>query len=161
MIKTKKLPILLVIPALLFISSATYASYTRSCNASIKIVAKYANKTTVFPFAFWASASSRAYIPNTLRVRAYNRARDCMEMAVYDDYGFPAECNTSSISGYPHRLFGYEGAAAACSDWGLAPGTSIVVKVYGYVWGNKGCGGSRRSRSDTFLIDSNYTVYCR
>lgn len=155
----RKAHLLLIIPALLVVSSAAHA-YTRSCNASYKIVAKYQNKTTVYPFTFRASAYSSGYIPTTLRKRAYRRARDCMNAAVDDDYGLPAQCTASYIHSYPARVFGYEAAEAACDQWRLS-GTTITVKVYGEVWGDRGCGGSWSKRSTTFLIDGDYEFYCR
>ncbi|MCB1800079.1 MAG: hypothetical protein KDI82_00175 [Gammaproteobacteria bacterium] len=146
-------------------SSALEArTYVRWCSANFRIIPMEAGldnvRDTVRTTHFRARASGGWYIPNTIRLRAYRRARDCINTAWADPYngsvrGVPAACTNSGGNGiYDYNptpsLLG-DLANSACHAWGPAyRGRYVNVRIVADISGDWGCGGSTRSKS-TFI----------
>lgn len=139
------------------VSSAVEArTYHRSCNAVFRILPLEPGldlvRDTVQVEPFYAQASAGGYIPNTIRLRAYRRARDCINSAWADplSHSIPAECTNSGGNGIydysPHPSLLGEMANRACHAWGPGyRGRYVMVRIVGYISGDNGCGGSRSS----------------
>lgn len=144
-------------------STAEARDYTRSCNVSISVVNQNRNMPTVIIARFSAMATASTYIPNTLRLRAYRRANSCLNWAWSrrDQSAIPEACTASNgISGYNVRHLGLTISRVACRDWGYARRSRTRVAVRGHIWGNKGCGGSRRKTDATVTLATNHLIYC-
>lgn len=153
--------LLLVILALL-VASTSVGAYERSCQATYIFRNNASGRYHRYsPDIYRASASSRAYIPTTLRKRAYGRARSCLLAALRFPFGEAAECNTDAVrdvikgqANFHHLVASSDGV---CGTWGRGYHN---IAVYGYIHGNKGCGGSSNLYYQEFLLDSRYGVYC-
>jgi hypothetical protein len=144
-------------------SMAVARDYTRSCNASITVVNRNRNMTTVVVESFSASATSSSYMPNTLRLRAYRRANSCFDWAWprRNESAIPEGCRPSNgISGYDVTNLSRTLSRLACREWSMAPRSRTRVDVWGRIWGQKGCGGSRRKTSAAVKLADNYAIYC-
>jgi hypothetical protein len=135
-------------------SIAAARDYTRSCNATIRVTNARRNMTTIDYGRFSASYTMSTYRPNTIRVHAHNRAVACVRAGWENRYrDTPAECTSShGVSGYPSGLIAYHIGREVSEAWGCEPGSSVHVNVYANVWGDKGCGGSRRSKSSPWVV---------
>lgn len=167
--KTKSSPLnmksylLIAIAALLALSS-TVSAYRRSCSASYRINVISEGVTQVRDirhFQFTASASSSAYIPNTLRERAYRKARNCLSSGV-NSWTVPDQCTTSGISALPSNY--YMGFIDVLSDVCrtrnlLTPNVPVTLSIHGYVWGDRGCGGHWTKKSRSWHLRNMYG-YC-
>lgn len=145
-------------------TAAEARTYVRWCNASFRIVpfasGLQAPRDNAYTDTFRARASGGWYIPNTIRMRAYRRARDCINR-LWDapnsgsENGVPTECNNNGGNGiygynpYPSLLEHIQDRA--CRAWPAHRGHIIPVRIIGNVWGDNGCGGSR--------FDKNATLY--
>jgi hypothetical protein len=157
-----------VIVSLIGISTAAGArTYVRWCNASFRIVpfalGLQAPRDNVYTETFRARASGGWYIPNTIRTRAYRKARDCIN-SLWDSpgsgsvNGVPAQCTNNGGNGIygfnPTPTFLEDIRNRACRAWGPEyRGRTVPVRIIGNVWGNNGCGGS--------VFDKNAVIYPR
>jgi hypothetical protein len=145
-------------------SVATARDYTRSCNATIRITNASRNMTTIDYGRFSASYTMGRYRPNTIRVRAHERAVACVRAGWENRYrDTPAECTSShGVSGYPSGLIAYHLGREVSEEWGCERGSSVRVNVFANVWGNKGCGGNRRAKSNPWVfVARDQTLTCR
>jgi hypothetical protein len=148
------------IVSLIFVSTAVEArTYVRWCNVGFRIVpfapGLQAPRDNAYTQAFRARASGGGYIPNTIRMRAYRRARDCIN-SLWDapqsgsENGIPSECTNNGGNG----IYGFNPSPSlledirtrACSAWPAYRGRTVPVRIIGNVWGDNGCGGSRFDR---------------
>jgi hypothetical protein len=139
--------------------------YYRSCSGALKVTNSEYNLVTLYVKPFTATASAGWYIPNTIRLRAYRRARSCFDnlsdlFAGLDwDRSLCEESN--GIRGMYPGMGLYNAIVQACArhwPWWVRDAT---VNIYGTVWGGKGCGGDRRSTSVAWYpIERNYRVRC-
>ena len=156
-----KRPVLLsfVVLSLVCLSTAADArTYVRWCDARFRIVpfesvepTLVAPRDNVYTETFRARASAGWYIPNTIRERAYRRARDCFN-SLWDapnsgsEHGVPAQCTNDGGNG----IYGFNPSPSlledirnrACHAWRAHRGTTVRVRIIGNVWGDDGCGGS-------------------
>ena len=146
-------------------SSQAYArDYYRSCNGGFKITNTEYNLVTLFVKPFTATASAGGYIPNTIRLRAYRKARSCFDNVadLFAGVGWDSsQCSSSNgISGWGGGL--YNQIVQACrTDWPWWV-RDATVNIYGTIRGGKGCGGDRRSTSVAWYpIATNYRVVCQ
>ncbi len=146
---------------LLCTSIAEAQRYRRSCRVDMTAANQNANQVTVYFERFSASAASNAYIPNTLRLRAYRRAVSCLG-AVWDrrhGYGVPPECTAANgISGFDIGSLNQVIRREACPTWSWRGTTRVIVRAR--ISGNKGCGGRRTRRSAIVTLGSGYAISC-
>ncbi len=145
-----------VLSAISILSTAEARTYHRSCNAAFRVIPLVAGldavRDTVRTETFSARASAGGYIPNTIRLRAYRRARNCLRSAWADPLngsarGIPAECTNSGGDG----VYGFnptpsllgDMANRACRAWPNHRGRYVSVRITADIWGDKGCGGDR------------------
>jgi hypothetical protein len=143
--------------------STAEADYTRSCSAKYRLTNAERNMVTAFTQGFSARASDRWYIPNTIRVRAYRRARACLQ-AGYNNMisdspsSSVPECDEShGIVNYPRGDVRGQLGNACGGAWHTG---FTSVKVYGSIEGDKGCGGDRRSKSDPWIYLGTIRLNC-
>ena len=138
----------------LTVPPAEARTYTRSCSATVRITNALRNQVTVDVGRFSARATMDRYKPNSIRVEAHNRAVACVRAGWEhrnDDHG-PNECTEDNgVHGYPEGVLAYLVGREACRAWGYEPGQSIHVRVHANVWGDKGCGGTRSSKSSPWV----------
>ena len=145
------------------IPTAEARTYIRWCSAVFRIIPfatgldPVADTVRLEPFS--ARASGGGYIPNTIRLRAYRRARDCINSAWADPLsgsvsGIPAQCTNDGGNG----IYGYnpspsllgDMANTACHAWGPEyRGMWVPVRIVADIYGDWGCGGSRTRKSTT------------
>lgn len=144
-------------------STAEARTYHRSCNAVFRILPLQPGldivRDTVRAEPFSAKASAGGYIPNTIRMRAYRRARNCITTAWADplSHSIPAECTNSGGNGIydysPHPSLLGEMANRACHAWPGHRGRYVMVRIVADIWGDNGCGGSRSSHETMIPLE--------
>lgn len=162
-LKRNSCPLLLLLTPLVI--SSTTKTCCRSCNVGLKIVAKHKSQTTNGPptplrhlkpmqLNFSAKGCGSGGWFDALHKRAHRKACSCLNAVIRDPKRrVPTQCSTSSsICDFPQRSFEEMVKVNACSEWGLSK-TWVMVGVYGTVWGDKGCGGSVSSMSQTVSPD--------
>ena len=157
----------------LSLSSAAAKTYTRSCNAAYRVNVYQGSSRKINNFSgftFKASASSSGYIPSTLRKRSYRKARDCLNAAMDRSYGnnrTHGKCQ--QVSGFPGNGYGWDWRSVA-NDACKARAkqvrfrddrTPYKITIHGYVWGNKGCGGSYFKKSKSWHIMNLDGIICK
>jgi hypothetical protein len=165
--------VIMILASLAVFSTAEARTYYRWCSASFRILPFAPGldpvRDTVRMEPFRARASGGGYIPNTIRERAYRRARNCINRAWADPYngavrGVPAECTNSGGNG----IYGYnpspslvgDMANRACHAWGPRyRGQYILVRVVADVWGDRGCGGHWTRKDAYFQLADRYRLW--
>ena len=149
-----------VLSTICILSTAEARTYHRSCRATFRIIPFQRGldprSDAVKVELFYARASGGTYIPNTIRLRAYRRLRNCINSAWADPLngsvrGIPAECTNSDGVGVfeynPHPSLLEYMKNRACEEWGRDyQNMSVAVRIVADIWGNKGCGGDRISK---------------
>jgi hypothetical protein len=154
-----------VLGAVFILSTAEARTYHRSCNAAIRVIPLVSGldavRDTVRTATFSARASGGGYIPNTIRQRAYRRARNCINSAWADPLsgsarGIPAECTNSGGDGVygfnPSPSLLGDMANRACRAWPSHRGRDVSVRITADIWGDKGCGGRKLSKRTYFQL---------
>jgi len=154
-----------VLSAIFIVSTAEARTYHRSCNAAFRVIPLVVGldtvRDTVRTETFSAKASGGGYIPNTIRLRAYRRARNCLRSAWADplsgsERGIPAECTNNGGDGVygfnPSPSLLGDMAKRACRAWPSFRGHDVSVRITADIWGDKGCGGNKISKRTYFQL---------
>jgi hypothetical protein len=163
--KNGKMKLLVTFAFVFLFGSVAQATYYRSCHGRVLAYLEEEGVTgPVVVDEFTATGSGGIYIPNTIRLRAYRKAVDCLENAIASsgEGVIPEQCTEANdINGFEIDSWRGHIQDAGCEDWGSRGFTGhLHVTLWGYVSGDNGCGGSYGDTSDYIKLAEWYGIYC-